>query len=123
MTKAELIKRFEENRDAAERASHGACGVMSAVCQEEATTWAVAINWAQQLGVMTEVPIPIPISPIASPGRKLSIERDENGSEWAFHIWVKTGASSWHCVYSQPGFKAALDAAICARKWMRDNPA
>ena len=110
MTKAELIKRFEENRDKAQRLCVASQGVVAAVHREEAGIWAKAINLAMLLDE------PKSEEPPAKKSRKIEIYQD--GSLWRSEVWEECEPGTWKKAWDLKGVAftpvAAMNAAMNA---------
>ena len=117
MTKAELIKKLEENRDAAEKASNGVSGILSAAYQEEADIWVAAINLACQLEELKPVEAPIP-----PPRRRIELFRKDG--LWQAEIWEESSPGAWVRVWEDDrgGWASMVNAAICARDRLYEMP-
>lgn len=116
MTKAELIKRFEENRDRASRLCAASQGVTAAAHREEANIWMGATYLASQLDE------PKSEEPPAKKARRIHLFWEDG--LWFTEIWEESSPGEWEKVWSgcASGFGAMSSAAFCAKQALNEMP-
>ena len=115
MTKAELIKKFEEKRDDAEKNSLWENGILSAAYQEAADIWAEAINLASQLDD------PKSEEPPAKKARKIELSRKDG--LWYSEIWEESSPGVWAKAWeSDTSWRDVSGAAVRARQKLDEMP-